>query len=267
MTTACYARHMRAAFTAGFLAVLLLAGCNGGGTTIGQSDASTSSSAESSVSSAAFSDASSASPPSASSADSLPTRRLLTKELHDSLQNQLLETTCDISIIGNDFYFDDPTETVTYQNGALGFSASIPYNPHWGTERFSVTPFDEEAYGDSKWLAFGPVGVGEGCGFSRMWTISIGKRETPEQIIAEQVKSLHEQYLDNPIPESAMPKKEQAGANTVVVMNPNGFCDSPTVVVIGPDAVYAIAMTCNEASEKHFATLKAIAASMEFIAQ
>lgn len=62
--------------------------------------------------------------------------------------------------IGNEFNDDLPNMTVPYLNAAKGISMQIPYNPQWGSEKYTIPPYYE--YQES--IEFGPIvfiGMGE----------------------------------------------------------------------------------------------------------
>jgi len=247
----------------------LLGGCNTarppaeGGTTGSSDDMPTAKSAASVESSSSSSDDAVVPPSSAESADASASRTLLTPDLAKSLQQELLQNDCDTNVVGMSFSFDAPTQTASYANGTLGFAAEIPFNPDWGTERYAVAPFEELSTNAGKWLAFGPLAVGEGCGVSRTWSIVREDPQTVDEVVREFNEESHAMYGDG-IPESATPIVSTAGGNAIVKYTAEGFCESPIIRVIGPKAVYRIEMSCADASQQHFGILETVAASMTF---
>jgi hypothetical protein len=76
---------------------------------------------------------------------------------------------------------DPPTTTVRYANIAWGLSVDIPFNPDWGTENYSIAPYDE---GKSS-VIFGPLHGCEGGVYCRESSIGILPASSAQAITAQ----------------------------------------------------------------------------------
>ncbi|MFO0704773.1 MAG: hypothetical protein U0517_02225 [Candidatus Andersenbacteria bacterium] len=133
------------------------------------------------------------------------------------------------------------TTSVTYTNATHGFSVALPYNPDWGTEQYRLAPFDElrkpidDGTGKVKATTqYGPMGVGEGCGWYRGLSVSVREARDLEQIKAD---------LQN-YPPSLAPREHALGKLKTVEYDVGALCGAPTIEVLGDTYNLVFAQLC-----------------------
>lgn len=145
---------------------------------------------------------------------------------------------CDVA-----FVTKDGDETVTYNSGSDNFSVDVPYNSDWGTAEFSLNPVDEldDAIDDgtggvTSTYQYGPMSVGEGCGWYRWDRISVREPRTFDEI---------EEAFKGQIPFAQLrPRETTVGPYDVVEYNFGGLCGQPSVEVLGKDHNFVFWRTC-----------------------
>jgi|GEM_PF-4759090 len=169
--------------------------------------------------------------------------------------------------MGGELNFDPPTTTVFYQSDDYAFSAELPFNPAWGSPAYAALPYEERIVNEEPlrtWVGFGPVGLGEGCGFMRGYDIRSEEWKTIDELIIDSSESLGAVYLNEPIPEDKKPKVIQIGDRKGVVMYLEGFCASSQIAVPGPLYTHYVASTCGGGDQAEIDFLTNVAASMKF---
>ena len=131
----------------------------------------------------------------------------------------------------------DPADTViNFTDFERGVSLDIPYNSLWGNNKYAINPFDDHG----KFIAFGPIIVGDACSWVRTYIISFLAVKTEEQII-EEVKNYPE--LDSG------PDVITINGLTVVKYLTYSYgigCVWPTLVVIGERYNYSFSPICGQ---------------------
>lgn len=150
----------------------------------------------------------------------------------------------------------DPADSeVVYSSSKKGISIKIPYNASWGNETYSIQPYDELNMDSVDQIAFGPIGIFEGCGWVRSWFLRFMPVQTAETVI-ETAKADSGCFDCNP---------EVLNINKlpVVKYTLGGLCTYPTMVVIGKKYNYELTPLCGD--ESSFDKMQSIIETAAFL--
>lgn len=130
------------------------------------------------------------------------------------------------------FNYDPPTTFATYSKN--GITIQIPYNPHWGSDKFRVNPYDE----DKNRISFGTIGRGEGCGLERSGHIYL----LPPLSIDQTNDRIKRETNDDLL--WSKPTQEQINGLTVVKYGGDGMCSTAIYEIVGKQFNYRIFYFC-----------------------
>ncbi len=140
------------------------------------------------------------------------------------------------------FNFDQPNTTVIYSSKKWGFSFAVPFNNNWGNKNFRLNPFDETISDATlaAHISYGPIGSFEGCGWSRDESVTVLKKQTAQEILADLNKSGDYAQL------TGLKKPEIVKINGLEVVKYEvvGLCHYPIMVVIGKNYNYQFSPLC-----------------------
>lgn len=142
---------------------------------------------------------------------------------------------------------------IPYQNLEKGIILDLIYNPRWGSEKYKILPYYEEA----NILRFGPIGVFEGCSWVRPYLMEFLPKRSPEEIISDYQKGLMAETFSSPM-------KEIVYGFTVVKYTEGGLCSSPTTEIIGKKYNYKLQSICGS-DDEDFSLHKEIIKSIKLI--
>jgi hypothetical protein len=185
-------------------------------------------------------------------------RTLLTLENAEDLIAQGSIVRCDI-----DFNDAKPTTAATFSEQEDGLSVELPYNPDWGNEQFKIQPYErfELSPGPNKTINFGPMFVGEGCGWFRAYMLQIGEQRSAQVLIdglTESSQSLTPMVVGEP-------QEVTIGDLTAVKYEEVGLCNGQTIEVIGESHNYILRPLCGGDSREEFEFLESIVKTIKLI--
>lgn len=163
------------------------------------------------------------------------------------------------------FVVDDATSKFVYTDTEYGFEVALPFNLDWGSEDYRVEPFDELAVplpGQDDVLAaiqFGPMAVGEGCGWYRFDRLSVRGSRTADQIIAAVTAEQGE------FPPIVAPREVVVGGYQAVEYDYGGLCSQPVIELVGGSFNIVASKICGflEEPEADFGYLRDILETLE----
>jgi len=77
-------------------------------------------------------------------------------------------------------------KTIQYINKEKGFSTSLPYDPAWGNQQYTMSPYDEAIVEGAQTVAFGPISfycAEGGCGWNRRFHLAFLPTRTADEAI------------------------------------------------------------------------------------
>jgi hypothetical protein len=185
-------------------------------------------------------------------------RTLLTLTNAEELISQNSITRCDI-----DFNDAKPTTAATFSQQESGLSVELPYNPDWGNEQFKIQPYErfELSPGPNQTINFGPMFVGEGCGWFRAYTLQIGQQRSAQVLI----NGLTESSQTSTPMVVGEPQQVKIGDLTAVKYEEVGLCNGQTIEVIGQSHNYILRPLCGGDSKEEFEFLESIVKTIRLI--
>ncbi len=163
-------------------------------------------------------------------------RILLTDKILESLY---ASTT--LSLCKEKLNFDEPNTSVIYRNSEKSISFEIPYNTHWGTVDYKISPYDDEPRATNSYVPnttgygminFGRLTGADGCSWQREITMWFLSPKSANSILLD-LKS------DPMLVQMGEPSIVSINGLEVVKYTDYGYSSYPTFIVIGKKYNYA----------------------------
>lgn len=140
---------------------------------------------------------------------------------------------------GENFNFDPPTTSVTYENPEKGIRVELPYNPVWGSNNYRIRPYDvciEECSFYHNTVLFGPIGRSEGGWTRHKYLLRFEAPKTAEKLLSDTFGS----GIILP------PYKTTINGLDVIKSADRGLMESFRIMIIGKNYDYHFAITGKE---------------------
>ncbi len=129
------------------------------------------------------------------------------------------EKQCDIS-----FNYDKPDQWISYQGN--GIKIDLPYNKNWGSEEYSIRPWEE----NNGIISFGPITTFEGCTWLRVDNIKLLEKQTKQEVLNE-INKQKDSFISNP-------EEIQRNGFEIIRYSVSGLCEHPAYIVLGREYNY-----------------------------